>query len=172
MAMWNGFLLGSNSTMTCSSSRSSRWSAFWKSDWTVSYPSKISSHWHEMRFRTTQNAVIRLIPNFCLDRPFRVFNPLGYPFLPKLPFQVFNLPGVQSFLFLSLIFARTFSFSWFAGMPIFCLDYSFYCPAGLFYAKYFLTASEFTGEVKFSPSIVASIKAPPSKILVIMYGPS
>ena len=172
MAMWNGFLLGSNSAMTCSSSRSSRWSAFWKSDWTVSYPSKISSHWHEMRFRTTQNAVIRLIPNFCLDRPCRVFNPPGYPFLPKLPFQVFNLPGVQSFF----IFVPNFCPNLFIFLvrrdAHFFLDYSFYCPAGLFYAKYFLTASEFTGEVKFSPSIVASIKAPPSKTLVTIYGPS
>ena len=71
-----------------------------KSDWTVSYPSKVSSHWHEMRFRTTQNAVIRLIPNFCLDRPFRVFNPPGYPFLPNLPFSGFQLIGCTVFSFL------------------------------------------------------------------------
>ena len=96
MAMWNGFLLGSNSAMTCSSSRSSRWSAFWK-EWLDCFLSFKS--FQSLTRDEIQNAVIRLIPNFCLDRPFRVFNPPGYPFLPKLPFQVFNLPGVQSFIF-------------------------------------------------------------------------
>ena len=85
----------------------------------------------------------------------------------------FQLNGCTIFSFLiPKFFPNLFHFLGSLGYPFFCLDYSFYCPTGLFYAKYFLTASEFTGEVKSSPSIVASIKAPPSKILVTIYGPS
>ena len=48
--------------------------------------------------------------------PFRVFNPPGFPFLPKPPFRVFDLSGVQIFHFHPLFFLEPF---WFAGKPLF-----------------------------------------------------
>ncbi|KAI5439252.1 hypothetical protein KIW84_024868 [Lathyrus oleraceus] len=41
----------------------------------------------------TQTVVFALIP-LLAGSPFRVFNPPGYPFLPKPPLRVFDLLGV------------------------------------------------------------------------------
>ena len=57
------------------------------------------------------------VPNFCLDRPFRVFSPPGRSLLPKPPFQVFDLASFFIlFYFLSTGLSTAFIFVVLRGM--------------------------------------------------------
>src|SRR3954468_16394377 len=98
------------------------------------------------------------------------------PFLPKPPFRVFNLAGIfVSFSFFCLIrflfFLSSFFLSSFFSFLLFFFLFFFFFFYQV-YAKYFLTTSAFTGCGKFSPSIVASIMAPPENTFCTTKGPS
>ena len=121
----------------------------------------------------TQTVVFALIP-LLAGSPFRVFNPPGYPFLPKPPLRVFDLPGVQILFIFIPNFCPNLFFLFFGspGCPFLPGLFCSFRPAGLFYTKYFLTASAFTGDGKSSPSMVVNNKAPPEKTFLTTNGPS
>jgi len=60
------------------------------------------------------DAVVRFIPSFAWTA-LSGFSPPGYPFLPKSPLRVFNLPGVQFFSFITPNFCPNLSL--FLGSP-------------------------------------------------------
>ena len=71
-----------------------------------------------------------LIPSFAWTALLG-FQSTGIPFFAWAALSGFRLTGCTFFFFISLIFARTSSFFfWFVGMPLFCLDYSFYLSSG------------------------------------------
>ena len=120
-AMWI-IPLGSNSAIPFISSRVSSlcYLVEGRSDWLVS--SELDSQYYSLVARwSNETQCYTLIPNFCLDRPFGFSVHRDTLFLPKLPFQVFDLPGVQYFLYIPNFFLNPFSSS---GCPYFCLGQS------------------------------------------------
>ena len=105
------------------------------------------------------DAVVRFNPSFSWTA-LSGFSPPGYPFLPKSPLRVFNLPGVQFFSFIIPNFCPNLSlFLGSPGCPFFAWTlYSFFFVQRVSFTKYFLTASAFTGNGKSSSSVVINNK--------------
>ena len=119
--MWTRHPLFPNSVITHRSSVSSQFLAFWE-DWLDrSHLSRWQLTKHD-EVQITQTVVFALIP-FLPGLPFWVFNPPGYPFLPKPPLRVFDLPGVQIlFIFIPNFCPNLFFFFLVRRDALFCLD--------------------------------------------------
>src|ERR1043165_5832911 len=99
-------------------------------------------------------------------------------FLPRLPFQVFNLSGYFLFIVSNFCLDRLFRFSihrdahFCLSRPLRVFDLPSCSFVFFFRQSIFLTASAFTGCGSSSPSMVVTVIAPPEKLLLTMYGPS
>ena len=137
MAMWTRHPLFPNSVIIRRSSVSSQFLAFWEEWLDRSHLSRWQLTKHD-EVQMTQNVVFALIP-LLAGSPFRVFNPPGYPFLPKPPLRVFDLPGVQILFIFIPNFCPNLFFLFLVRRDALFLPGLFYsfCPAGRFMRSIF-----------------------------------
>ena len=132
MATWNCNLIGLQLSYTSYVLRTFRTFCLLNKTLPIGLCRRLSkSSWAQM---IMLDAVVRFDPSFAWTA-LSGFSPPGYPFLPKSPLRVFNLPGVQffSFIFIPNFCPNLSLFLGSPGCPFFAWTLYSFCPAGLFH---------------------------------------